>query len=32
VKVEPRVLSFDIETRHGRQRLLAISLYAPGHR
>jgi DNA polymerase-2 len=29
-KVEPRVLSFDIETDAEAQRLLAISLYAPG--
>ncbi len=30
VKVEPRVLSFDIETHGTPERLLAISLYAPG--
>lgn len=30
VKVEPRVLSFDIETHGKNDRLLAISLYAPG--
>jgi DNA polymerase II len=30
VKVEPRVLSFDIETDGKGERLLAISLYAPG--
>ncbi|HEX2493225.1 MAG TPA: DNA polymerase II [Steroidobacter sp.] len=30
VKVEPRVLSFDIETDRKGERLLAISLYAPG--
>jgi DNA polymerase-2 len=30
VKVEPRVLSFDIETDGKSERLLAISLYAPG--
>ncbi len=30
VKVEPRVLSFDIETDITGERLLAISLYAPG--
>jgi len=30
VKVEPRVLSFDIETDSKGERLLAISLYAPG--
>ncbi len=30
VKVEPRVLSFDIETHGAPERLLAISLYAPG--
>ena len=30
VKVEPRVLSFDIETDAKGERLLAISLYAPG--
>ena len=30
VKVEPRVLSFDIETHGKSERLLAISLYAPG--
>lgn len=30
VKVEPRVLSFDIETDPKGNRLLAISLYAPG--
>jgi DNA polymerase-2 len=30
VKVEPRVLSFDIETRGKAERLLAISMYAPG--
>jgi DNA polymerase-2 len=30
VAVEPRVLSFDIETDPKAQRLLAISLYAPG--
>jgi DNA polymerase II len=30
VKVEPRVLSFDIETHGKAERLLAISLYAPG--
>ncbi|HLU07016.1 MAG TPA: DNA polymerase II [Woeseiaceae bacterium] len=30
VDVEPRVLSFDIETDPKGQRLLAISLYAPG--
>lgn len=30
VKVEPRVFSFDIETDIKAQRLLAISMYAPG--
>ena len=30
VRVEPRVLSFDIETDGKSERLLAISLYAPG--
>ncbi|HWX26579.1 MAG TPA: DNA polymerase II [Steroidobacteraceae bacterium] len=30
VDVEPRVLSFDIETEGKNERLLAISLYAPG--
>jgi DNA polymerase-2 len=30
VKVDPRVLSFDIETHGTPERLLAISLYAPG--
>lgn len=30
VKVEPRVLSFDIETDGRSERLLAISLFAPG--
>jgi DNA polymerase-2 len=30
VKVEPRVLSFDIETDPRGNRLLAISMYAPG--
>ena len=30
VKVEPRVLSFDIETDAKSERLLAISMYAPG--
>ncbi|MGH8189684.1 MAG: 3'-5' exonuclease, partial [Steroidobacteraceae bacterium] len=30
VKVEPRVLSFDIETDSNGERLLAISMYAPG--
>ena len=30
VKIEPRVLSFDIETDSKGERLLAISLYAPG--
>jgi DNA polymerase-2 len=30
VKVEPRVLSFDIETHGQPERLLAISVYAPG--
>jgi DNA polymerase-2 len=30
VKVEPRVLSFDIETDGKAERLLAISMYAPG--
>ncbi|MGA2187328.1 MAG: DNA polymerase II [Steroidobacteraceae bacterium] len=30
VKIEPRVLSFDIETYGTPTRLLAISLYAPG--
>ncbi len=30
VKVEPRVLSFDIETDAKGERLLAISMYAPG--
>jgi DNA polymerase II len=30
VKVEPRVLSFDIETHGKTERLLAISMYAPG--
>jgi DNA polymerase II len=30
VTVEPRVLSFDIETHGTRERLLAISIYAPG--
>jgi len=30
VTVEPRVLSFDIETEGKGERLLAISLYAPG--
>ncbi len=30
VKIEPRVLSFDIETYGKAERLLAISLYAPG--
>jgi DNA polymerase II len=30
VKVEPRVLSFDIETDGKGERLLAISMYAPG--
>lgn len=30
VKVEPQVLSFDIETDAKGERLLAISLYAPG--
>jgi DNA polymerase II len=30
VQIEPRVLSFDIETDAKAQRLLAISLYAPG--
>ncbi|MDB6092044.1 MAG: polymerase [Gammaproteobacteria bacterium] len=30
VKVEPRILSFDIETDGKGERLLAISLYAPG--
>ncbi len=29
VKIEPRVLSFDIETHGKSERLLAISLYAP---
>ncbi|MGH8259728.1 MAG: DNA polymerase II [Steroidobacteraceae bacterium] len=31
VTVEPRVLSFDIETDARGERLLAISLFAPGH-
>ena len=30
VTVEPRVLSFDIETDAKGERLLAISMYAPG--
>jgi DNA polymerase-2 len=30
VKIEPRVLSFDIETHGKTDRLLAISMYAPG--
>ena len=30
VKVEPRVLSFDIETHGKAERLLAISMYGPG--
>ncbi|MEA3134591.1 MAG: polymerase, partial [Gammaproteobacteria bacterium] len=30
VKIEPRVLSFDIETHGTPPRLLAISMYAPG--
>jgi DNA polymerase-2 len=30
VKIEPRVLSFDIETDGKAERLLAISIYAPG--
>jgi DNA polymerase II len=30
VKIEPRILSFDIETDGKSDRLLAISLYAPG--
>lgn len=30
VKVEPRILSFDIETDGKAERLLAISMYAPG--
>ncbi len=30
VRIEPRVLSFDIETDGKGERLLAISLYAPG--
>jgi DNA polymerase II len=30
LKIEPRVLSFDIETDPKAERLLAISLYAPG--
>jgi DNA polymerase-2 len=30
VKVEPRVLSFDIETNPRNERLLAISMFAPG--
>ena len=30
VKVHPRVLSFDIETHGKAERLLAISMYAPG--
>jgi DNA polymerase-2 len=30
VKIEPKVLSFDIETHGKADRLLAISLYAPG--
>jgi DNA polymerase-2 len=30
VKLEPRVLSFDIETHGKNERLLAISLYGPG--
>jgi DNA polymerase II len=30
VKIEPRVLSFDIETDAKAERLLAISLYGPG--
>ncbi|MDP9013163.1 MAG: DNA polymerase II [Pseudomonadota bacterium] len=30
VKIEPRVLSFDIETHGKHERLLAISMYAPG--
>ncbi len=30
VKIEPRVLSFDIETHGTSPRLLAISMYAPG--
>ncbi|MFI4889251.1 MAG: DNA polymerase II [Steroidobacterales bacterium] len=30
VKIEPRVLSFDIETHGSPERLLAISMYAPG--
>jgi DNA polymerase-2 len=30
VKIEPRVLSFDIETHGSPPRLLAISMYAPG--
>src|SRR6185312_1514715 len=30
VRIEPRVLSFDIETDGKSERLLAISLYAPG--
>jgi DNA polymerase-2 len=30
VKIEPRVLSFDIETHGKTERLLAISMYAPG--
>ena len=32
VEIEPRVLSFDIETDGKGDRLLAISLYAPGRR
>jgi DNA polymerase II len=30
VKIEPRVLSFDIETHGKNERLLAISMYGPG--
>jgi DNA polymerase II len=30
VRIEPRVLSFDIETHGKTERLLAISMYAPG--
>ena len=30
VKVEPRALSFDIETDAKAERVLAISMYAPG--
>src|SRR5277367_5271480 len=30
VRIEPRILSFDIETDGKSERLLAISLYAPG--